>query len=172
MKAFRVIFVLLFVMSCAPVKVYYDYERTTSFSKYKTYNFYDASQSGLSALDVKRLFAALETKLETKGFEISETPDFYIEVTSAEYQNTNRRNVGVGIGGTGGNVGGGVSVGIPLGQTAMSRVITFNFVDEEGVGLFWQAVSESSYNVKATPERREAQFKAIVEKVLEGYPPK
>ena len=76
------------------------------------------------------------------------------------------------MGGGGGNVGGGVSVGIPVGQAAMNRQIVFDFVDEYGIGLFWQAISDSSYNSEASPEEREAQFKTIVEKVLEGFPPK
>ena len=45
-----------------------------------------------------------------------------------------------------------------------------DFRDENGIGLFWQAVSESSYNPNRTPEKREAKLRAIVEKVLAKYP--
>ena len=80
--------------------------------------------------------------------------------------------MGVGIGGTGGNVGGGISVGIPIGQAQMNRIIQFDFINEDGIGLFWQAISESTYNPNATPQEREDVLNAIVIKVLQGYPPK
>ena len=75
------------------------------------------------------------------------------------------------MGGTSGNVGGGVSVGIPVGQGNVNREITIDFVNHGKKQLFWQAISESSFNPKATPEKREARLNAIVEKVMSSYPP-
>jgi len=109
--------------------------------------------------------------MQAKGFSISETPDFYVNVVSSEYENANRNNVGVGVGGGGRNVGGGISIGLPIGQPKMNRVILFEFIDEKGIGLFWQAESESGFNPNASPEQREARFKTIVEKVMSKYPP-
>jgi len=54
----------------------------------------------------------------------------------------------------------------------LSRQITIDFVDETKTGLFWQAVSESRYNTNASPEKREANLKAVVDNVFEKYPPK
>ena len=59
-----------------------------------------------------------------------------------------------------------------LGLFLYSMLRAIDFVDENKAGLFWQAVSESSYNPNASPEQREKQMKAIVEKVLSKYPPK
>ena len=73
--------------------------------------------------------------------------------------------VGVGVG------GGGISIGIPIGKQNVNKQIIFDFIDENGIGLFWQALSESSFNPNAKPEQRELQLKAIVDKVLVGYPP-
>ncbi|RIA10539.1 uncharacterized protein DUF4136 [Flavobacteriaceae bacterium MAR_2010_72] len=172
MKTLSQILVILLFVSCAPVRVNYDYERGVDFSKYKTYNYYQDLNTGLSELDTNRLLDVLDAGLQAKGFTLSETPDFFVNIVSDEYQEAQRNSVGVGMGGTGRNVGGGISIGIPLGQGTMNRQIIFDFVDENGKGLFWQAVSESSYNPNATPEQREAKLKAIVNKVLSGYPPK
>lgn len=172
MKKFLYLFLLVSLASCNAIRVTYDYEKTADFSNYKTYNYYSDIDSGMSELDNKRLFNALDAALQAKGLTLSETPDFFIDIQTAQYQSANQSSVGVGLGGGGGNVGGGVSVGIPVGQASVNRQIVFEFVDEDGIGLFWQAVSDSGYNPKASPEVREAQFKAIVEKVLEGYPPK
>ncbi len=166
-------FVLVFcVVSCAPIYVNYDYEKTTDFSKYKTYNFYDDMETGLTGLDEKRLISILEGKLSTKGLSKSETPDFLIDINSMEYQENQSSNVGIGVGGGSRGLGGGISLGIPVGQSNVNRQIVIEFVDDSKTGLFWQAKSESSFNPKAKPEKREAKLKAIIDKILIQYPPK
>ena len=171
MKYFSIPFLLLFVTSCAPILVNYDYEKTTDFKTYKTYNYYANLNTGMSELDNKRLLNALDNALQGSGYSLSEIPDFFIDIKSSKYQEASHSNVGIGVGGTGGNVGGGVSIGIPVGQNNFNRQIVFEFVDENKNGLFWQAISESSYSPNASPEKREALFIAIVTKVLEGFPP-
>jgi len=171
MKSFKFIFILILICSCAPIRVNYDYERATDFSKYKTYNYYSNINSGMSELDTNRLLDALDSGLQAKGIILSDTPDFYIDIKSSEYKEVQNSSVGVGVGGTGGNVGGGVSVGIPIGQSNFNRIIQFDFVDEKGQGLFWQAISESSFSANSSPEQKESLFRAVVTKVLEGFPP-
>jgi len=172
MKKLFVLFLIIVFASCAPIYVNYDYERGTDFTTYKTYNYYSDLETGLSELDTKRLLNVLDAQMQAKGFLLSETPDFYVNVVSSEYENNNRNTVGVGVGGGGRNVGGGISIGLPIGEPKMNRVILFEFIDEDGIGLFWQAESESGFNPNASPEQKEARFKAIVEKVIKGFPPK
>jgi len=171
MKYISLLITLLVVTSCATIHVDYDYEKTTDFTTYKTYNYFTDIKSGLSELDYKRLLKALDTALQSRGYALSENPDFLIDIQSSEFQQASGNNVGVGVGGSGQNVGGGISIGIPMGQSTLGREIKFDFVDETNDGLFWQAVSESNYKPNASPEKREAQFIAIVNKVLEGFPP-
>jgi Domain of unknown function (DUF4136) len=171
MKTLKIFILALLVVSCAPIRVSYDYEKTTDFTKYKTYNYYQDIETGMSELDTKRILAALDTNLQSKGLSLSETPDFFINIQSSEFQESQPNTVGVGLGGEGRNVGGGLSVGIPIGQSNINRQIIIDFIDENGKGLFWQAVSDSSYSPKASPQKREATIKAIVEKVLLQYPP-
>ncbi|MDO5972122.1 DUF4136 domain-containing protein [Flavivirga aquimarina] len=172
MKFLKIILLALLILGCAPIRVNYDYDRTTQFSSYKTYNYYSDMNTGLSELDTKRLLNAIDAKMTAKGFSFSDTPDFFIDIKSSEYQEAQRNTVGVGLGGGGRNAGGGISIGIPVGQANMNRQITIDFVDENKKQLFWQAVSESSFNPNATPEQREVQFNKIVEKILIAYPPK
>lgn len=172
MKSLALLFTVFLLVSCASVRVDYDYETNTDFSKYKTYNYFSNVETGLSELDAKRLFDALDEAMQAKGFTQSDTPDFYIDIKSSEQQQPRNSNVGVGVGGGGRNVGGGVSIGIPVGQNGINRRVMFDFVDQNGHGLFWQAITESTYSPNATPEKREAQLKAIVNKALAGYPPK
>lgn len=172
MKFLKTIALSLLIVSCAPIYVNYDYEKETDFTKYKTYNYYSDMKTGLSELDTKRLLDALDAKMTAKGFTLSDTPDFFIDIKSREFQAAQRQTVGVGLGGGGRNVGGGVSIGLPIGQANVNREITIDFVDENKKQLFWQAVSESSFKPNATPEKRETRLNAIIEKVLVQYPPK
>lgn len=172
MKFIKALVLIFCVVSCAPIYVSYDYEKTTDFSAYRTYNFYDDMETGLTGLDEKRLMSILEDKLNTMGFSKSETPDFLIDINSKEYQENQNSSVGVGVGGGSRGLGGGVSIGIPVGQAKVNRQIVIEFVDDSKTGLFWQAKSESNLNPKAKPEKREAKMKAIVDKILAQYPPK
>ena len=160
------------LLSACGVAVNYDYDKATDFSKYKSYAINSDGETGLSDLDNKRLFQILEETLPTKGLQYSSTPDFYIQIGSAEYQDQQRNTVGVGVGGSGRNVGGGISIGIPVGKSTVNRQIVFEFIDAQSNVLFWEAVSESKYNPNTSPEKREAILKTIVDKVLEKYPPK
>ena len=161
----------LFIFSCASVRVNYDYEKATDFNAYKSYNYYSDMNMGMSELDSKRLLDVLDAGLQAKGLNMSDSPDFLINIKSSTFQEGRRNNVGLGVGGGGGHVGGGISIGIPVGQAKTNREIVFEFVDENKTGLFWQAISESGYQPNAKPELKETQFKAIVDKVLSGYPP-
>jgi hypothetical protein len=142
------------------------------FRHYKTYNYYSNVDTGLSELDSKRFMKVLDNEMKINGFSLSETPDFYINIKSQEFQGVQQNTVGVGIGSTGRNFGGGLSMGIPIGQPTINREIIIDFVDESKVGLFWQAITETNYNPNDSPERKEERFKALVQKVLSGYPPK
>ena len=172
MKAFRFILVALMLTSCGAV-INYDYEKSTDFSQYKTYNYFDDMKTGLSQLDTKRIIKAIDAKLTTLGLTRSDNPDFFIDIQSQDIQNRSNSNIGVGAGGGGGNVGGGVSVGIPLGGNQHTRELVIDFVDKkQNERLFWQAVSESTYSPNASPDKREAAFVKLVEKIFSAYPPK
>ena len=171
MKKGLLIVLSIFIFSCASVQVNYDYERGTDFSAYKTYNYYEPMTMGLSELDTKRFLDALDAGLQAKGMHLSDTPDFLINIKSNQYQEYQKSNVGVGVGGSGRNVGGGISIGIPVGQASINRELIVEFIDDQKRGLFWQAVSASKYQPNAKPEARAAQFDAIVAKILSEYPP-
>ncbi|MFV9550070.1 DUF4136 domain-containing protein [Algibacter sp. PT7-4] len=171
MKFLNITILAILIVSCAPIRVNYDYDKTANFNTYKTYQYYGSMETGLSELDTQRLLNAIDAKMKAKGFAISENPDFFIDIKTQQYQAAQRQTVGVGVGGTGRNVGGGISIGLPIGQANINRQITIDFVDENKKQLFWQAVSESSFNPKASPEKREARLQAIVEKVFGSYPP-
>ncbi len=171
MKYLKAIVLLLLLSACSPILVNYDYDNKIDFTAYKTYNYSPDRDTGLSELDEDRLLDAIDSIMTLKGLKLSNTPDFFINVKSGEYQNNQQSAVGVGLGGTGRNIGGGLSIGLPIGAL-VNRQITIDFIDQTKNKLFWQAISKSSYSPKASPEKRDSKFKAIAKKTLSKYPPK
>lgn len=172
MKNICLIGLLLLLFTCAPIHVNYDFDREINFSTYKTYNYFSNMNTGLSELDSKRFLEALDAKLATLGITFSETPNFYIDITSRTGQSAQQSSIGLGVGGTGNNVGGSVSMGIPIGQSNLNRQLTIEFVDKTNKQLFWQATSESSSKENTTPQVREHEIKLLVDKIFSAYPPK
>ena len=172
MKGLCYILLVLLFTSCHVVRVQTDYEKETDFSNYSTYNYFSDLETGLSELDEKRLIKVLDAAMQAEGILLSEEPDFLINIQSGIYQTPRNNTVGVGVGGTGRNVGGGVSVGIPIGQSNVQREISFDFVDSQKDMLIWKAISKSHLNENVTPLEREKKLKEIVEKVLSKYPPR
>ncbi|RPG29130.1 DUF4136 domain-containing protein [Flagellimonas sp.] len=165
--------VLVFTLtSCSSVKVNYDYDKAVDFSNYSTYNYYSDMQSGLNQLDERRLLRALDSTLKSRGYRLTEEPELFINIMSNEYRSAPRNNVGVGIGGGGRNVGGGISVGLPLGGSNLQRSIQFDLVDAQRDALVWKAVAESGLRDNASPSVREDKLRAIVKKVFSKFPPK
>ena len=159
-------------MSCTAVRVSYDYDKDTTFSNYSTYHYYYNIDTGLSDLDNRRLFKAIDSILLLKGLLLSEEPDFFVNVTSRSYVAPQPNSVGLGVGGTGGNIGGGLAIGLPIGGAKEEIEIQFDLIDSQKEELFWQAISSSSYREEGTPEAREQQLQKIVDKVFSKYPPK
>ena len=172
MKSIIYVVLVLFLSSCHVVRVQTDYEKETDFSNYSTYNYYNDMETGLSELEEKRLIKVLDAAMLRRGLLLSEEPAFLINIQSGIFQAPRNNTVGVGVGGSGRSVGGGVSMGIPLGQSNVQREIQFDFVDSQKDMLFWQATSKSSFNENVTPVEREKKLQEIVEKVLSKYPPK
>jgi len=172
MKALKYLLVFFVIASCGPL-VSYDYEESTNFNKYRSYNYFGDMETGLSAFDQKRIMRSIDAKLKALGLERKDKADFYIDITTREVQPRNNSTIGVGVGGTGTNMGGGVSVGVPVASNLLSREITFDFVDlSEGEKLIWRAICEALYKPNDTPEKRDAHFEKVVEKILSKYPPK
>ncbi|MGI9546720.1 MAG: DUF4136 domain-containing protein [Flavobacteriaceae bacterium] len=171
MKYLLLPFIVFYFLSCSSVRVNYDYDQSTDFSSYRTYNYFSDMATGLSDLDTKRLVEAIDSMMQTKGIKLSEEPEFLINIQSQSFYSPSNSSVGVGVGGTGGNVGGGVSIGVPLGGNSLERELVFDLVDTQKNQLFWQAISVSNLSDNAAPATREKKIYEIVNKVFAKYPP-
>ena len=116
---------ILLLIGCAPVRVQTDYDPSVDFGNYSSYNFATDLNTGLSELDERRLLQAVGGVLQNRGYQLSEDADMVLNIYSYLYEDPRQSSVGFGMGGTGGNVGGGVSVGVPLNSGQLQREIVF-----------------------------------------------
>ncbi|WP_299160816.1 DUF4136 domain-containing protein [uncultured Tenacibaculum sp.] len=170
MRYFKYLF-LFVLISCSSTKVVYDYDSQTNFTAYKTFNFFEDAGKGLNELDVKRVTNELANKLQQKGMRLSETPDIYINVLSKQSKSERRNSIGVGIGG-GGNVGFGISGGIPIGSRKVNQELIIDFVESKKDELIWQGIANSELKQRSTPEERVMHYSKVITEILKGYPPK
>lgn len=162
---------LVVLTSCGVARVNYDYDSQTDFSSYSTYNYFGDMETGLSELDEKRLMDALDATLGEKGYMFAEEPDVFINIKSSVFRSQSGNNVGVGLGGGGGRVGGGVSIGIPVGGPKLTRELQIDFVDANKDILIWQAISESPFREGDSPQEKSEKLQTVVDKIFSKYPP-
>ncbi|WP_347343926.1 DUF4136 domain-containing protein [Maribacter aestuarii] len=172
MKTVKFLLIFLLLVSCNAVKVNYDYEKETDFLAYNTYSYFGDMETGLSELDEKRLIRAMDIALQRKGLLFSEEPDILININSSVFRQQQGNSVGVGLGGGGRNVGGGVSIGIPVGGPKLNREIQIDFVDAKKDMLVWRALSQSPFKEDDLPIVKEQKIQELVTKIFSKYPPK
>lgn len=172
MRLLKYLFIFAVISSCSSPQAVYDYDENRQFANINSYQIYPDLITGVNQLDEKRIITILNEELAGKGFTSSEDPQIYVNFYADEYETQSRNSVGVGVGGTGRNMGVGVSGGIPLGGQNTFLQLTFDFIDVEEDALLWQAVVDYKFDRNASPEKRGKQLRAMVEKALDGYPPK
>ncbi len=173
MKNFKYIILLVILSACNSPRAVYDYDQKVNFKEFKTYKIYPELNSNLSQLDEQRLQSIFISEMSKVGFtNTSYSPDVYLNYYTSKYETPSESNIGIGVGGTGRNVGVGVSGGIPIGGPNTHFRITIDLIRVKNDALIWQAVVDSPFDVNSAPEKREDQLRIIVGKALEGYPPK
>ena len=169
MKTFYLIILLLCCIRCGTVYVQHDYDKEVDFSQYKTYQFDLDHSGGLSELDERRLLKYTDSILKSKGLQAASSPDLFIAYQAETYESNSGNSLGVGVGGTGGNVGVGVSGGIPIGGRSIHQRLILSVTDASKNTLIWEADSDSRIKEKTTPEQRDRYYKTVVEKIFKKF---
>lgn len=171
---FLFMFFVLTLAGCSPVRVVYDYDKTEDYTRFKTYAFFSPMETRLGELDTRRALRAIDQVLQAKGFEKTEeggTPDFYVNVKSEMFQEMPSGSVGIGMGGAGNNMGGAVSVGVPVGSPTVKRMIFLDLVDVKQDALIWQARCEVTYEQSIKAAKRDEKMVKVMEKAFREFPP-
>ena len=175
MKTFKFLplLFLLVLSSCSSVKVASDFDKNADFSQYKTYAFYKSGidKVEISDLDKRRILAAIDTELASKGFTKSENPDLLINIFTKSRQqvDVNQFNAGWGYGwGWGWNpwMWGGNNTSV---STSTEGTLYIDLVDAKKKELVWQG--EGIGVLTQNMNKKDERIQEFVQKILAKYPP-
>ncbi|MEP2935810.1 MAG: DUF4136 domain-containing protein [Gilvibacter sp.] len=170
MKLLFISIIALLLLSCGAT-TQFDYDTKADFTSYSSFTYFPTIESGLNALDNKRVTRVLDSLMPYKGLRKADSGQLLVNFYTAE-QVTAGNTIGIGVGSGGGNVGVGVSGGIPIGGNKIEQQFTLDFIDAQNDALVWQGVFNGTYPEKATPAQRQAYYVKVIGKILKGYPPK
>jgi hypothetical protein len=172
---------LLLTIGAAGQDVRYNFDKTTDFVKYKTYEWVPIKDAQkLSDLVDKQIKNALDAELAKKGLtKVDTDADLYIGYQAAvgtEKQFTSY-NTGWGYGpgwyGAGWYGARGMSSTTTYGSTSTIYVgqLAIDIYDPAAKDLVWRGTASKTLDAKAKPEKQEKNLAKAVAKLLKNYPP-
>ncbi len=175
-----VLFVLTLIMTNAQ-KVTGDYEKSTDFSKYKTYQFIgwqDDSDQVMNDFDKKRLRDAIIEEMGSRQFELVESgADLGVSlfvVVNKKTSTTAYTNYYGGAGYGHGRRYGGRGWSSGYATTSYSErdylqgTLVLDMLDTQSKDLLWQGVATGTVNSK--PEKREKSIPKAIKKLMKKFP--
>ncbi len=158
--------------ACSSISTTEDYDRATNFSQYKTYEWKVVDPIQNQILE-QRIKSAVEGALNSKGLRKSaEKPDLWVVPHTRLDKQTqiSTYNSGWGYGwGWGGYGGMGMTTStvseIPVGT------LIIDLVDANKKQMVWRGTATKTLEPDASPETKEKNINAAVQKMFAGYPP-
>jgi hypothetical protein len=150
--------------SCSTVRVAADYEKSTDFSKYRTFAFFKpgVDQAKISDIDKRRILRAIEAEMLAKGYTKSEEPDLLVSIFT---ESTQRVDVYNNAWGMGWGPGWGNSV-----STSVEGQLFIDLIDANKKELIWQGSGTGNITNKDV-DRKVEEINTFVNKILEQFPP-
>jgi uncharacterized protein DUF4136 len=156
--------------ACSTLKTGADYDPSTDFSKYKTWDL-KVDNSINNPLIAKRIESAVTAELSKKGMTRNPSnPDVWVAVHARLSKQTQVNTYDSGWGyGYGWRYGGGMSTTtvteVPVGT------LIVDIVDAGKKELVWRGTASDTLNPEASPEKKEQNLQEAMAKLLAAYPP-
>jgi uncharacterized protein DUF4136 len=151
-------------------KTSYDFDRTTNFSKFKTFAWVKGTPALEPFLD-KRIVASIESRLAARALtRTDENPDVYVLYHVVLGVQKSVTGFGSGSGPFGWH-GGFDTFDARLNDIPVGALV-IDLADAAKRELVWRGVGMNEIDVNAKPEKRDAAIDKAVEKILKNYPPK
>lgn len=175
MRKLVILFIAISLMGCSSVKVLYDYDKQTDFSKYKTYSFSESINAlGLGDLNRDRMIKAVENEMAAKGFTMSEGPDVVVDIhlKSKQKVDATATTSGYGYGGPWRyGYGGGFSTTQVSYNEYTEGTLFINLVDMSTEKIVWQGIGTKTLDESANADKREANINYAIQQIFTNYPP-
>jgi len=180
MKKFLVALICLLVLTVGSTfaqDVTYNFDKSTDFSKFKTYKW--VAIKGAQKLDTladKQIRDAIDAELSKKGLTKTdaETADLYIgyQPSLGEEKQLTTYNTGWGYG-PGWGYGYPGSMGSSTSQTTTILIgqLALDMYDSANHDLVWRGIASKTLDPQAKPEKREKNIQKAAAKLLKNYPP-
>jgi hypothetical protein len=179
MRALPLSFALLSLAllgACRGYDLTYDYDVTATFSRYRTFDYYTSKKGtgGTTTLMDKRVRAAVEKELQTRGFamETKGDPDFLVTYYPIVQNRKVRTNVRVGTGWGYRPFYGGVSTTTSRVRHYKEGTIVIEIVDFKTNQLIWQGAAAGALTGLNSPEDADEVVPKAVRDILAKFPPK
>jgi hypothetical protein len=170
---FKTILLLMLVIvfaGCTGIRVSSDFDRKVDFSKYKTFNFSrEVDKVTLNDLNRRRLKDAITREMETKGYQVSTTPDILVNAfvkgrtKYTAFANTNS---------FGGPFmymrGWGSSSTYVDVNKSIEGTLFIDLIDVQEKKMIWEGVAEGLVNPRT--ETREDRINSVVGQIFQNFP--
>ena len=159
--------------------VRYNFDKSTDFTKYKTYKFVPIKGAAeVNDLVDKQIKAELESQLSQKGLTKVDGDDatLYIGYQTAIGQEKQFTSYDTGWGygpgwGRGGWYGGGSTMSTGQTSTIYTGQIAVDMYDSAQKDLVWRGVVSKTIDTKAKPEKQQKNLTKALTKLFKKYPP-
>lgn len=170
MKILIALFSLLILLgSCQTVEYISDYNKSTDFTPYKSYNFMQWNPKNdqyLSGIDKQRIISATENEMKRLGFTKSNNPDVMISVNIIIEERTGTHAYTTYMGDYYSPFGYGVTT--YQDYTYLVGTLLVDMFDEKSKQQIWQggAIGE----VEENSDTKEEEVNRIVNRIFKKYP--
>ena len=162
--------------SCkTPLVVDHDYDTTYDFTKLRTYDWLPSPPGDqMEDMTEKRVQGAVNGQLGSKGYNLQAgTPDFLVSIEGI------KKTV------TGGSVGVGASIAVPVGSRGSVSIgggkskprekqegsLNINIIDAKTQTVIWKGTASAELKGKASPEEQQQRINQVVTEMLKSFPP-
>jgi hypothetical protein len=152
--------------------VSYDYDKSTDFSRFRTYAWMPAAGTR-DELNDKRIIAAIDAQLATKGLsrvEPGANPDVLVSYRTNFKEDREIRGYTTGGGWGGYGRFGTGGTGSARTQDILVGALVVEMRDAKTRDVVWRSVASRDVDTKASPEKRDRNLAKAAEKMFKHYP--
>lgn len=169
-KVFLPIILMIVIASCTGIRVSTDFDHKADFKKYKTYNFSKEVDkiTSLNDMNRRRLKDAISKEMETKGFQLSTTPDILVNAfVKGQTKYTANANT-TSFGGPFMYRGWGNSNTYVDVNKSVEGTLFIDLIDVSEKKMIWEGIAEGLVNPRTNT--REDKLNIVVQDIFKNFP--
>jgi hypothetical protein len=161
----------------AAQKTTYDFDKSASFTRYKSFSLKEGTPVGQPLID-QRIVTAIESQMKAKGFVKNDTsPDVFVvyHIALDEQKDISSFSSGPMYGGAygwGWGGGWGTTTTDVRVRDILVGTLAVDMIDANMKQVVWRGLGTKEVDTNAKPDKRDSSISKAVEKIFKNYPPK